>query len=445
MKQLKKILLLYILIGCSYGVYAQDSLLLSNAIETSLQNNFSIQIAENNRHIAEINNTWANTGGIPMLRFTGTDNIASVNFTEEPAENSLETKNTTNADYTQQALSAQIALQWTIFDGFAARIQKEKLAYLEELSHGNVQTLVETTLYSTILAYYEVLLQKHTLSAISYIHALSKDRYEYQKSLQELGVATTFDVLQAENAWLQDTSQYVLQRSAYETAIRNLKFIMADSSDATYLFPDEFEPSSIQFSKEELRSKIKNNQQIQNKYIQIASIEQDQKLAKSNLYPSLSLQTGASYNWNSTDYSIIDPIQGSNQRIFANLNLTYDIYTGGARKRAMQIADIQTHIAKLELQEMRFSLQNRIEQEYELYESRKILLSLAQQNVTAAQLNYELAKEHFELGSISSFDFRTIQIQYLHAVIQEIESRYLSIVSETTLFQLTGEIIQNNQ
>src|SRR5690606_11108584 len=117
-------------------------------------------------------------------------------------------------------------------------------------------------------------------------------------------------------------------------AIRNLKFIMADSSDATYLFPDEFEPSSVQFSKEELRSKIKNNQQIQNKHIQIASIEQDQKLAKSNLYPSLSLQTGASYNWNSTDYSIIHPIQGSNQRIFANLNLTYDIYTGGARKRA---------------------------------------------------------------------------------------------------------------
>jgi outer membrane protein TolC len=91
---------------------------------------------------------------------------------------------------------------------------------------------------------------------------------------------------------------------------------------------------------------------------------------------------------------------------------------------------------------MIFELQNQIEQEYELYENNKVVYKLAQRNLETATLQFQLAKKRFETGSISSFDFRTIQNQYLRASIQLLEAKYNCIMSETAIFRLTGEIIK---
>lgn len=440
----KKVYLFFLSVFLLHGlVVAQDTLTLERAVEKTLQQNFSIQILQNTQEIARINNTWAHTGGIPLLRFTGSATHTFVSFFDDPAEDALETKNTTNADYTQQNLSTQIALQWTIFDGFSARIQKERLEQLEKLSGGNVQVLLETSVYATILAYYSVIVQKQKMQALSYIHGLSKDRYEYQKSLQELGVATTFEVLQAQNAWLQDSAQLVLQIANYRTAIRDLQYYMADTDDVSYVFPDSFEPQHIQFNKDELLRRIStHNAEVQNKYVQIAILEQEQKLARSRFFPTLSFQSGVGYTYNSMDYGIVDPVQTDQQRVFAGLSLQYDIYSGGVRKRASQIAEIQTYIKTLELQDMLLRMYHEVEQEYELYTSRKVFYAVSREQYAAATLQYDLAQERFSLGTISSFDFRTVQMQYLQAAVQIVEARYLNILSELTLFRLTGDIIK---
>ncbi|MDA3883665.1 MAG: TolC family protein [Bacteroidales bacterium] len=425
---------LYIILCFFYSIstFSQDSLSLERAIELALENNFSILISKNSETIASINNSWGNTGGIPMLTFTSSASHVKYDALDETPNNS---------DNTQNRFSNEIALQWTLFDGFSAVIEKEKLEYLEKISEGNVRALIEGTIFSTIQAYHSVLVQKHAMISVGEIQTVSKERYDYQKKLQNLGVATTFEVLQTQNAWLEDTAQYVMYQAQYNTAIRNLKFIIADSSNISYLFADTFEPQHITFDRKELKRKIPTqNTQVQNKYMQLEVKKQEVKLAQSNLYPTIQAQAGGTYNMNNAEYSN-NTIESDNQQLFANISLNYNIYAAGTRRRAIQIRAIEKHITQLELQEMIFELQNQIEQEYELYESRKIVYNLAQKNLETAKLQFELAEKRFEAGSISSFDFRTIQNQYLRASIQLLEAKYNCIMSETAIFRLTGEII----
>ncbi|MFO7868351.1 MAG: TolC family protein [Bacteroidales bacterium] len=427
-----KISLIFTCILFSIHTFSQDSLSLEHAIELALENNFSIRISKNSETIASINNNWGNTGGIPMLTFTSTANHVNHDAID---------KTPNNNDNTQKRFSNEIALQWTLFDGFSAVITKEKLEYLEQISKGNVQTLIEGTIFSTIQAYHSVLVQKHAIKSIEEIQTVSRERYDYQKKLQDLGVATTFEVLQAQNAWLEDTAQYVKQVAQYNTAIRNLKFIIADSTQTKYLFPDTFEPKIISFDREELKRKIPTqNTHVQNKYLQLEVKKQELKLSQSDMYPTIQARAGGTYNMNNTEYSN-NTTESDNQQLFASISLNYNIYAAGTRKRAIQIRSIEKHSTELELQEMIFELENQIVQEYELYESRKIVYNLAQKNQKTAALQFELAQKRFDAGSISSFDFRTTQSQYLRASIQLIEAKYNCIISETNIFKLTGEII----
>ncbi|MFW5851126.1 MAG: TolC family protein, partial [Bacteroidota bacterium] len=153
----------------SISAFSQDSLSLERAIDLALKNNFSILISKNSETIASINNSWGNTGGIPMLTFTSTASHINYDALDETPNNS---------DNIQKRFSNEVALQWTLFDGFSAVIEKEKLEYLEKISEGNVRALIEGTIYSTIQAYHSVLVQKHAMISVGEIQTVSKERYD---------------------------------------------------------------------------------------------------------------------------------------------------------------------------------------------------------------------------------------------------------------------------
>ena len=55
-----------------------------------------------------------------------------------------------------------------------------------------------------------------------------------------------------------------------------------------------------------------------------------------------------------------------------------------------------------------------------------------------ASRNLEIAKDRFENGLISSFDYRTIQLGYLNASQSRLEARFNLINSQIALLNLTG-------
>jgi len=422
-----------LLIFISFSTQGQDTtnLTLEGAIDKALENNYGIITTRKNQAISELNNTWGNAGALPTVRFVGR------------GSNSRSFNDTDNS--TSRQISGTVEMNWTIFRGYSVRIQKERLEEVEKLSEGNLAVVVENTIYNVILSYYNILLSQEQLDIARTNMELSRDRYQRAKHSKEIGTTVTYDLLQAQNAYLRDSSDYLSARSSYRNAMRELNYLMAEPLDNIYSFTSGFQPDTSDFAYSNLVDKmLENNKTLRNQYMNLELARLDVRSARSAYYPTLSLNASGGYSDTETDYDNMSQLDQSRSGADASigLSLSYTIYDGNNRKRALKAAKIEKEISQVETQEMKQDLKNQLAQEYELYKVRKQLLQVADENLNAAELNLELSREKFENGTINSFNFRDVQQIYQDAAYNYQRAVFNVIQSYHTLMRLTGGIIE---
>ena len=422
-----KIIILLLLSGLL--VKAQQPLSLTHAISKALENNYGIIIAKGNQQIAGIQNNWGTAGRYPYISFSASDNNAY---------NILEGNNNVTNRF-----SGSATLNWTIFDGFSVRISKTKLEELENLSKNNTALLVEGTIQSVILAYYDILLQKERMATVEVVMNLSNDRYEQAKQRKEYGSAVTYDVLQAQNAYLEDRANYLLQEVAYKNAKRNLSYLMAEKEYTDYELTELFEPALKDYTISGLQAQMmENNKSLQNQYLNLRLLENEIAAAKSAYSPSINFSGGVNGTTTRTDPERANASWSKNASLFGNFTLSWNLFSGGNRKRAVRIAEIDRELGDVEMDEMKHDLTNQLANLFEFYEVRKELLILAKENLEAARLNLQISREKFESGAINSFNFRDVQQTYLNAAQGELQAIYYFIDAQTSLLRMAGVIVQ---
>ena len=426
---MKKILLIILITGGVINICAQQELSLSDAIKTGLKNNYDLEMMRNNEEIADINNTWGNTGAMPTIDFsmTGRENY-NTNSTE---------------DYRTQNLSPDINLNWLIFNGFSAKINKQRYEELEKQSQGNTAILIESTIQDIIIAYNNCLLQQELIEVFKELSDLSKDRYKRILDSKEIGAGTTYESLQAKTSWLEDQSNYLMQKNTFDNAVRTLNYIMAIDDDKHWEFISELNTETLDYSLEDLmNSLLKNNNTLKNQYIYQSLMAKATALAKSAYYPKLSLNTGVSNTNLSNYYTGTTPdVTQKYTDTYVGLTLSWTIFNGGSRKRSVEIAKISEESAQVEVKQMEHSLKNQLLQLYNNYEVYKAVLTLAEEKEETAKLNMELSAEKLNNGSINSFNYRDIQIVYMNAAIARLQAINDVIQSNTDLLRITGGII----
>jgi outer membrane protein TolC len=426
---MKRLIIILAVVLAVYLGKAQQPLGLTDAIGIALENNYGLQIIRQNEKVAEITNNWGTAGRYPYVGLTA-DNRNSANMND-------------NENFIQNNFSAGANLSWTIFDGFSVQINKAKFEQLEELSHQNTAIMVEGTIQSVVLAYYSVLLEKEKLDVYQKVMTLSEDRYTQAKTRKEFGTSVTYDVLQAQNAFLSDKASWLVQEVAYKNALRDLNFLMAAEIGTAYNLTGVFEAIPKEYVLSDLISQMtSNNKTLKNQYINQSLLENAVALAKSDFLLSFSFGGGATLNKNRVDYKTNGESWNNSTNFFGNFTLSYNLFSGGNRKRAMQIAKIQEEVGKVEINEMTHDLNNQMANIFEFYQVRKELLSVANENLAAAELNLQISREKFESGTINSFNFRDVQNIYLNAAIRKLEAIYNFIDTHTTLLRMAGTIIQ---
>ena len=350
---------------------------------------------------------------------------------------------TNSENFANNRFYAGASVNWTIFDGFIVSINKQKFEELEELSKNNTAVMVEGTIQSVVLAYFNVLLQKEKLKNWEDIMKLSEDRYNLAEDRKEYGTYVTYDVLQAKNAFLTDRSGYLLQEVTYKNSIRDLNFLMAENTTMNYMLTDSFNAVQVEYTLADLQAQmVENNKTLQNQYVNQRLLENAVAAAKSNFYPTFDFRGGVTGTANRFNYAERDESWTKSANFYGNFTLSYNLFSGGNRKRAVEIAQIDEAIGTVELDEVTHELNNRLANLYEFYLVRKELLDLAKENLDAAKLNLQLSKEKFDSGAINSFNYRDVQISYISIAQRELEAIYNFIISQTELLRLTGTIIQ---
>ena len=157
----------------------QDTLTLYNALNIGLQENFNIQISKKNQVISNINNNWANAGALPKLDISASMEEALSDQSNNPASFIQE-------KLKSSSISASTYLNWTLFNGFAIKANKERLENLEKISNNSASLSIENTIQGIILQYNNCILQKQKLNELQKVVAQNKKRLIYQNKKYEL-------------------------------------------------------------------------------------------------------------------------------------------------------------------------------------------------------------------------------------------------------------------
>ena len=407
---------------------------LEESVEIALENNFDIQISQKNLESAQINNSWANAGMFPSVNI----GLSQTNR----FDNRESQMNDDRDDIVNSGVQPYIQLQWMLFNGLQVYITKDKLALIEQLSEGNSALIVENKIQAIVLAYYQTLRNIEKLKSIAKVKALSRDRFNYVETKKDFGSAVSYDVLQAKNAHLSDSSNYLLQSLEVKKSQLQLNLLMGVEKESKYNLTSIFKAISEDYLYSELENKmLSNNKTLHNQYINQEILQKEVKSRRANVWPTLNMTAGSEYASSYVRYSGADPNSNYSYDFYINFSLNFNLYNGGRTRRAIQQATIQEEIGNIQEAQIKQTLSNGLLTIYEMYEIRKQLLYVADAGLETAQLNLDLSTEKFKNGSINSFNFRDIQILYINAEFNRLNAIYNLINTHTELLRATGGII----
>ena len=422
--------------------FSQDSLSLSKAIEIGLEKNYDIRLTLKNVEINKIFNNWGEAGRLPQVSINAGQNNSISDQRNNPIS---------FAPYLflSNDVSGGLAMNWTIFNGFAVRANKTKLEQLELQSENTATLAIENTIHGIILAYYQAKMQKEQLTLLNNVMTLSKEKFKQQQVKSDLGIGVKFDLLQFEGNLYTDSSNKILQNLAQRNAVRNLNLIMGEEVDKEWVLTSEIKPDlNIKDLSTLKKEMLSNNTNIKNQYINIALTQQDISLAKSQFFPVVSFNSGLNSSvgvLNTNDVnSPISNAQSKNLNYYGNFTLNFKLYDGGKVRRGIKALELQNEVDQLRTSQMTDQLNFELTNVYELYLTRLQIFELTKKAFFVSKDNMDIAKLKEESGLINSFNFRDIQMAYLSAGVALYQASYDLLESNATLLKMTGKIIQNN-
>jgi len=282
---------------------------------------------------------------------------------------------------------------------------------------------------------------------------LSRDRIKYERARQEFGQAGTFDLLQTQDAYLNDSTNYLLQRNNLENALRNLKLAMGvDDPTIKFELTESLQVPAENYQLAGLRQKmLAANQDLQDAYIGRELARVNTRISEADRYPRIAVNSAATYNWDvssgegTTSNGEVRQIQALASKTLnfgINFSVSYTLFDWGTRNINIENARLGEMTAQYQVEDLKRNLTAQLDNTYATYLNQKRLVQLNEELLANAEQNIEIAAERFRGGLINSFDYRSIQVAYLNAAFARLNAVFNLKVTETELIRLTGGLVR---
>lgn len=437
--------ILFLLVFCT--VSGQEKMLSKDAaVSLALENNYGIKVAKNRVEIAENNKSILNSGYLPTVTGSAGANYNDLlkSTTEFPGQ-SLEDIEINDAE--SQSYSAALAVNYTLFDGLGRWYDYKRLREQYALSELQARETIENTIIQLFSVYYEVARLTENKKIFQQALEISKQRLKRAEYAFEYGQSTKLGVLNAQVDITNDSINVMTAKQSLSNVKRDLNVILNQELKELYAVDTviQFVPR-LQLEDYLIQAK-KNNVSllIVDKGLKIN--EYDIKVNTSGYLPNIGL-TG-SYGWNLNQSA---PSSFGNGQIFPGTNrtsnniglgasLTWNLFDGGGTTTRVKNAKIAHLNQELLVKQVVLEVDRDIENALEIYENRLRIFKIQEQNVLTNKNNFERSKEQFQLGRITSIEFRQAQINLLNAQTNKNLAKYDAKLSEMQLLQLTGQLL----
>ena len=413
---------------------------LRQCIEQALQNNYELQIQRNDEEIARNNVSWANAGATPSVDATASYKPAW--RTMERTVSRATGEATTQSGALDNALSALVSLDWTLFDGFRMQTSYKQYQILQQQGELGTRMVIEDLIADVASEYYfyleQVIRQQHLLYSMN----LSRERLRIADLKYQTGRLSGLDRQLALADFHADSIAYIAQDEALTSSRIRLNNLMANEANLS-------QPITISDTTISLRTDLALADLWQQTLAANASVlrtAQNQQLAELDLRKVLSrnypyLRLNAQYGYNHTFYGRAANSQQSSLGLNAGLTVGFNLFDGN-RRRERRNAELTIQNRKLQSQQLELDLHTRLITFWEAYTNDLTLLSLQRENLTIARRNYDSAMERFKVGELSGFDLRQVQKTLLDAEERVLQAQYDAKMCEISLLLISGRIAE---
>jgi len=425
-----------------WGVQAQAQeqvYTLPQLIDRVLAENYGIKIVSNQNAIAENNNSLGNAGFLPTVSAEGrqSTNINSV----QQVLSSGDVNRGQNAK--SSTLSGQVALNWTVFDGFRMFAMRDQLGLLAEQSRIDSRYYIEQTVADVTTAYYQLLKEHMLLDNYLETLAVSRFRYRLEEKKKNIGSSTALLYNQAKADYFADSSLVVQQQSI----IRNIEIQINQLTNDTLDRPLNLGEPAIAFTPLDARevlvkTAIESNRNLKRAFLDEMIAETNVRIQQAARYPQVDLFANYSYSKQVNEVGFIR----SNRNVGPGVGISVrlNLYNGGNVNRAIENAQIERDNAVLGQKSTAQLVEATVLQGYYQYQSAADQLAIAQQREAAARLSLDIARQQYEAGTINGYDFRQTQISVINAQSIMAELRLAIKTAEIELYRLSGVLMEKS-
>ncbi|MDO6601087.1 TolC family protein [Arenibacter palladensis] len=441
-----------LLIGFCGVVSAQERLLSKDAaVSLTLENNFGIKVAKNQVAIADNNAGILNSGYLPTLTGTAGATYNELNSnTEYPGQfesNGSPRPDLEINDAESQSYNAALSLNYTLFDGMGRLYNFKRLKEQYQLSELQARETIENTILQLFSVYYEIARLTENENVLRQALEISKERIKRAEYSFEYGQNTKLDILNAQVDVTNDSISLMNVQQNLANAKRDLNVVLNQNLNETFVVDTlvSFIPK-LQLEDYIAQSK-ENNVAILQTERNMAINEYDIKVNRSGYLPTVGLS--GSYGWNlnqsaATSFLPGQIIPGSNRNSlnFAlGASLSWNLFDGGGTTVRVKNAKIAYENQEIFKEQVIMEVDRDILNALGIYENRLQIFQIQEQNVVTNQNNFERSKEQFQLGRITSIEFRQAQINLLNAQTNKNLAKYDAKLAELQLLQLTGQLL----
>ncbi|WP_046755221.1 TolC family protein [Kordia jejudonensis] len=426
----------YVLVLFAIFANAQKIVTPEEAIELTLSHNYGIQIANNTVEVAKNNTSVLNSGYLPTL--TGNAG-ATYNLDNTEAEFSNGNSTVLNGAESSR-YNASVNLNYTLFDGLGRLYNYRRLKEQYQLSELEARETIENTLLQLFSVYYSVAQLSENNKAILETFAISKDRLTRSSYQFEYGQNTKLDVLNAQVDINNDSINIVNTEQQLINTKRDLNVILGNKLSEAFDVDTDIS-FLVQITKDDLWEKTKVNNisllQIE-KNISISSL--DVKTNRSQYLPTVGL-TG-SYGWNQNNNNAAAFVAVStNTGLSGGINLTWNLFDGGSTITRVKNAKIALENQQLQKEQVMIDLERNFNNAWDDYQNKLLIYELQEENIATAKNNFDRTKEKFKIGQVNSIEFRQAQLNLLNAELSRNQAKYNAKLSELTVLQISGELL----
>ena len=425
-----------LLVLVTIQVSAQDVLTKKDAIAIALENNYGVKIANNNVEVAKNNSSIYNTGYLPTVSTSAGANYNNSNQ-EIERQNGESTK--INGAETK-SYNASINVNYTLFDGLNRKYNYKQLQETYNLSELEARETIENMYLQLFNNYFQIARLSENTSNLNETLKISKKRLERANHQYDYGQSTKLELLNAQVDVNNDSINLINSRQQFANSKRNLNIILGTQNGIAYNVETEVNFINL-MSFEELSSKAKeNNILLKQNEKNIAISKFNIKANKAGYLPKAGL-TG-SYGWNKSQNPATSFLAQLNSTgLNAGLNLSWNIFDGGATKTRVANAKIALENQEILKEQQLETIDNTIKNTYELYQNTLFILEAQKQNEITTQNNFDRTEERYRLGQVSSIEFRQAQINLLNTQNAVSNAKYDAKLIELELLQLTGDLL----